>query len=458
MAASQNVLAAVNPLVFPGYFSVCADGRGFGYGNTYPSLDGHQMSDALLWLGQVDTVRANWDYVRRFQREDGCLPLAILPANAGKDIGPKGYPGMVAENGGLYQHWVPGNPLAALASPTYIQNADVIFRRTLDRDWLQGQIGSINLAAEFLARLTSESGAVGGGGYYVERPARLGCDGVTQPHAVDAFQRVAALNRMLGDAARAQQCESLAARVRQHFVTRFWVKDHFAEYLDPEHGLIDRHGLTDSNWAALAFGVATPQQQRILWERLKGEQRFYYGGMPTGIATDPERYEAWEFPYPDRMDVAAMGRVWYLEAAARTRMGDAAGLLDTIVRVCRAGKESGYYWRERYGNQGGYGAEKYCEYPANLIRIVQRFLFGVNLQLDGGIVLAPAVTQEFWARGFGQTLEWRGRALEYHMQRDRVSGTYAGDGPQRIEIRMQGGRKVRVMLPASSSARSWSAG
>jgi len=48
-AADQNVVAAVNPKVFPGYFSVCADGHGFGYGNTYPSLDGHQMSDALLW-------------------------------------------------------------------------------------------------------------------------------------------------------------------------------------------------------------------------------------------------------------------------------------------------------------------------------------------------------------------------------------------------------------------------
>src|ERR1019366_7885559 len=48
-AAEQNIMAAVNPRIFPGYFSVCADGRGFGYGNTYPSLDGHQLTDALLW-------------------------------------------------------------------------------------------------------------------------------------------------------------------------------------------------------------------------------------------------------------------------------------------------------------------------------------------------------------------------------------------------------------------------
>ncbi len=148
-AATQNVLAAVNPKVFPGYFSVCADGRDFGYGNTYPSLDGHQMTDALLWLGQVDVAKLNFDYVRSFQREDGSLPIAILPSLAGKKIGPAGYQSQVAPNGGLYTHWVPGNPLAALAGPTYIQNADAIFRRTLDVRWLGSQIESVNRAARF---------------------------------------------------------------------------------------------------------------------------------------------------------------------------------------------------------------------------------------------------------------------------------------------------------------------
>ncbi|MEJ0105561.1 MAG: hypothetical protein WDO19_24675 [Bacteroidota bacterium] len=90
-AAEQNVLAAVNPKIFYGYFSVCADGLGFGYGNTYPSLDGHQMSDALLWLGEVDVVKANWDYVKTFQKSKGELPIAIIPAEAGKNIGPAGF-------------------------------------------------------------------------------------------------------------------------------------------------------------------------------------------------------------------------------------------------------------------------------------------------------------------------------------------------------------------------------
>ena len=450
-AASLNVLAALNPKVFPGYWSVCADGKGFGYGNTYPSLDGHQMTDALLWLGQVEAVKANWNYVRSFQRKDGCLPLAILPSQAGKDIGPKGFPGVVAENGGLYTHWVPGNPLAALASPTYIQNADVIFRHTLDRQWLAAEIGSVNLAADFLASLTSPEGIVKGGGYYVERPSRLESDGVTQSHAIDAFRRTAALNRVTGDRKTAARYEHLAERIEHAFVTRFWVQDHFAEYRHPERGFVARHGLTDSDWSALAMGVATRQQRAALWPRLKSENKFYYGEMPTGIATEPATYEAWEFTYPDRMDLAAMGRVWYVESAARARMGDGEGLVDALRRVCQAGRQSGYYWRERYNATGGYGAQKYCEYPANLIRIVQRFLLGVDLKLDGSVELSPTVPANFWKLGFGQTLSWRDRQLTYRMRLEGVTGTYTGGTPQRLAIRFAGGRRVQVNLPAASA-------
>ena len=152
------------------------------------------------------------------------MPLAILPALAGQMIGQGEATATVAPNGGLYEHWVPGNPLAALASPTYIQNGDVIFRRTMDREWLAAEIPSINLAADYLASLTTEQGAVKGAGYYLERPTRIESDGVAQCHAVDAFLRAAALNRIAGDETRARQYVELADRVRGHFVTRFWVK------------------------------------------------------------------------------------------------------------------------------------------------------------------------------------------------------------------------------------------
>ena len=451
-AAVQNVLAAVNPEIFFGYFSVCADGHGFGHGNTYPSLDGHQMSDALLWLDRVRVVEANWNYVKSYQRNDGLLPLAILPASAGKDIGPKGFPGIVSANGGLYVHWVPGNPLEGLSSPTYIQNADVIYRRTLDTAWLLAQLPSVNHAADYLGSMTTEAGAVKGGGYYVERPPRLESDGVTQCYAVDAFRIAASLNRTAGNDSAGERYDRLGRRIQHHFVTEFWVGDHFAEYFNPAHGYVAGHGLTDVDWAAIAADVATPEQVAVLWPQIRSEERFHYGGIPAGIATHPEKYEAWEFNF-DRHDLAAMGRVWYLEAWARARMGDAVGLLEGLRKVSQVGRDSGYYWHERFEPDGKGGAvatgpNTYCEYPANYIRIMQRFLLGVDLRLDGSVVLAPVVTGEFWDRGFGQTLRWRDRTIRYRMTRDSIGGTYSGQAPQRLLVRFPAGPDTFVFMTA----------
>jgi hypothetical protein len=60
--------------------------------------------------------------------------------------------------------------------------------------------------------------------------------------------------------------------------------------------------------------MANAEQKAILWPELKDEKRFYYNGMPTGIATLPFAYEKWESTFDDVMDLAAMGRVWYVEA------------------------------------------------------------------------------------------------------------------------------------------------
>ena len=164
--------------------------------------------------------------------------------------------------------------------------------------------------------------------------------------------------------------------------------------------------------------------------------------MPTGIATKPETYESWELLFGrDRHDLAAMGRVWYLECRARARMGDAEGIVETLRRVAAVGKASGWYWRERYYDDGhgglrAAGPNTYCEYPANLIRIVQRFLLGVEFALDGALEIAPTVPESFWLGGFGATHEFRGRTLTWHMDHRGLTGEYHGNGPQRLVLQV----------------------
>ncbi len=295
----------------------------------------------------------------------------------------------------------------------------------------------MNLTADYLASMVTADGAVGGAGYYVERPTRVEYDGVSQCHAAEAFYRLSALNKLSGNNKAAGKYERLAKRIENNFRKNFWVTNHFAEYIHPQKGVIANHGLTDVDWSAIATGMATAEQKNILWPQLKDETLFYYNGMPTGIATRPGTYEKWETTYADNQDLAAMGRVWYIESWARANMHDGEGLSETILRVSKEGRDSGWYWRERYNDKGGYGAKKYNEYPANLIRIIQRFLLGVEHGLDGTLFIAPAVPARFWDQGFGQTLSWGNSQISYTMKHGGIKGSYAGKADQLLSVRLE---------------------
>ncbi len=417
-SAEKNVLAALNPKVFFGYFAVCADGQGFGYAHTYPSLDGHQLTHALLFLGRVEEALANWDYVKRWQKPNGQLPIRID-----------------SQGEGLYVHWVPGDPLRTLGATTLAHNAYALYTHTLDDDWLRANLSCINLSASFLESFVTPEGRVGGAGYYIEVPTRIEWDGVSQCYAVDAFQKTALLNAVLGEEKQRTHWSDLAERNRANFQREYWRGDHCVEYIHPERGPVDKHGLTDVDWAAIATGILPKEHEKTLWTRVQNEPRFRYGGMPTGISTAPETYEDWEFypadQFPEadhRHDLAAMGRVWYLEAWARWKEKDIAGLLDSLKAVAAAGKPNGYFWQERYfpsteGLKPG-GPLTYCEYPANLIRIVNQFLFGLELGVDGTLAIAPQLPQGWWDTGWDATIKVGAGTLTLHGKQNLLKGSW----------------------------------
>jgi hypothetical protein len=379
-AAEYNVLAALNPNIFFGFFSVCADGQGHGGDNTYPGLDWGQSAEALLWLGRQAEVLASWEYVKKFQREDGLLPFAIIPSLADKTtmIDDK-YPLSASANGAIFTHWVPGNPLRTLANVTFLLLADAIFTHTTDIEWLKTQMPWLRRAADWLRMQITSDGMIPGGGYYLERPTRLEFDGVNQCYSAYALAKAAYLFASANETVAENKCIKDATRLKTAFRQHFWAGDHCVEYIHPEHGAISHHGLTDVDWAAVATGVASDEQISLLWPRLMNNPDFLYNGVPTGIATNPERYEDWEMQYIDRHDLAAMGRVWYLECWARARMGDREGIINSLRRVAEIGKANNWSWWERYysektGDLGKYHFNRYCEYPANFIRIVNQFL------------------------------------------------------------------------------------
>ena len=359
------------------------------------------MVGPYLKLGRTRLVLDYFDFVRASQRKDGNIPLAIFNGNTrpGGCLRGLKYPddlftykpprreGLLASSQetrqwiGLFEHWqTKGYPLSTLGPLCYILTAAEIFEATSSTSWLRERLGSVESAARFLLTLRKDSGLIGGSGFYIEAPPREGCDGVTQCYAVHAFRQLAKLLGASGQKANQADWSGYADKLAKAFLETFWREDHFGEYVHPEHGLVDSHGLSDVNWAAVAFGLADEQKLERLWPRLMAEPAFWAGEMPTQLVTKPFAYEKWEFsrsadcPGDPLNDVAAMGRVWYLEAMACRRMKARARLVDSVLKVCRAAKGEGH-WRERYhlkpdGSVSADGSQKYCEYAAVLARVV----------------------------------------------------------------------------------------
>jgi len=400
-AVVKNMLPAATEICFPGHFTISADGQAYGGDTTWPGLDSWQMAGAYLLLGHTRLVQDYFDFVRASQRKDGHIPFAIFSGDTQpgghlrglkqpddvftyKPPKRKGAPASSQETKswiGLFRHWHPKDPLGVLGPVCYILTAAEVFDAGGSLPWLRERLPSIEASAKYLLTQRDANGLMGGAGFYVELPARYKWDGVTQCYAIHAFRELARLFGAVGETASQSIWSASADKLTDAFHSAFWRKDHFGEYIHPEHGLVDSHGLSDVNWAAVAFGVATDRKLELLWPRLLKEQGFWWGDMPTQNVSRPLTYAEWEYDEPLPVaasplnDVAAMGRVWYLEAMACKRMEEKERLTESIRKVCRAAANADGYWRERYhpqpnGTVKPAGAEKYCEYAAVLVRVV----------------------------------------------------------------------------------------
>jgi len=401
-AIAKNLVPAASERPYPGHFTITADGNAYGGDATWPGLDSWQMAGAYLLLGRTRLVLDYFEFVRASQRKDGNIPFAVFPGSTRPDgsclrglkypddvftYTPPKREGLPASSRqtrtwiGLFEHWQSlGYPLGVLAPICYILTAAEIFEATGSVAWLRERLGSLEAAAKYVLSRKTADGLISGSGFYTEAPPRNGCDGVTQCYAVHACRQMAKLCAAAGQKTDGAARSGDADKLSKSFAEAFWCDDHFGEYVHPQRGLIDSHGLSDVNWAAVAFGVAVDQQIDALWPLLLKEPGFWQGDMPTQTVTRPFSYERWELnesppcPAPPLNDVAAMGRVWYLEATACQRMRARERLVESARKVCRAAKPDGY-WRERYhpkpdGSVSPAGAQRYCEYAAVLVRVV----------------------------------------------------------------------------------------
>jgi hypothetical protein len=402
-AVSKNILTTMVETEYPGFFWISGDGKSFA-GATWPGLDSWQMTGCYMLLGYKRIVLDYFDFVQAAQRKDGHIPFSIFPGEDDYDqtfgrtlrkedvytFTPKKRFGQLAVSRmetrkwiGMFKHWrIESDPLGVLGPVSYLLTAGEIFDFVGDESWLKEKLASLEAAAKYMLTKKNPQGLIAGSGYYIEKPARWGCDGVTQCYVIRANRELARLLRAAGDREKEIYWNAQADALAKTFRDIFWRDDHFAEYVHVERGLIDTHGLSDSNWAAVAFDVATDEQIKKLWPLLMSDPGFWQGDMPTQIVTKPTTYEEWEYgekmPFPigpELYDAAAMGRVWYLEAMACRKMKTRERLVESVRKVARAGIKDGGYWYERYrvqpdGTVSREGPKAYAEYAAILTRVV----------------------------------------------------------------------------------------
>jgi hypothetical protein len=400
-AVYKTLLPAHTDKAYPGHFTVVADGSAFGAEYTWPGLDSWEMAGAYLELGMEEAVTGYFDFVQASQRADGNIPFAIWTAEDFSDPESRktfarglNYPDDIyaykppcgtypAKNWiGLFNHWAYENPLSILAPVCYPMTAGEIFSHTKDTGWLKVKLPSLEKACSYILTKKSSKGLIGGAGFYIELPPRREWDGITQCYTYKAFSDMALLYEAAGNREKAVYWKKQAEELKAVFRLNYWKDGHFAEYIHPEYGAVDFHGFCDVDWAAIGLGLADDSQIQELWPGLLAEKNFWWGGMPTQAVTKPYTYREWEFgkkvPFETNgpiYDMAAMGRIWYVEMTACLAMKDYDRVRQAVALVCRMGLKHDGYWFERYHmlqdrRVSSAGPKGYCEYAAILTRIV----------------------------------------------------------------------------------------
>lgn len=216
------------------------------------------------------------------------------------------------------------------------------------------------------------------------------------------------------------------------------------------------HGMTDTNFAVLGFGISPPERAKSVWDYFQAHEAAFYevDGLraPTWIAEKAESYTPADLnkraPYKD---CVAMARIWRYDALMRQRMRDGEGIYRTITYANTlydrpSGGGAGFF-AERYGlgrfqpgDEAQYTVAKYTEYPAVYNSfIAQQTLLGVDVDVRGTITIDPCVPADWYKQGFGAeglgVMKDRDVGFLYH--EDRIEGWVSGaPGDQKLRLRL----------------------
>jgi len=193
---------------------------------------------------------------------------------------------------------------------------------------------------------------------------------------------MAAVANFCGDAASADRYRNLAEAVKQGLNAGLWDgHDHYITQRNPDWSTRDMVDY-DGNYAAIAFGATTNQEQvAAMYRRLDAGPDTHPGNRGTWVS---EKYYGPRDCFGGNTgdSATAMARIWWLDLASRYVTGDLANFYRYFEPVQNDLLQ--HTWlTERYNAKGkSIRAPYYHEYPEITDMVLREMIYGIDIKID----------------------------------------------------------------------------
>lgn len=288
------------------------------------------------------------------------------------------------------------------ATPTYVaisgatQTGPNIFwieaalqyaKTTGDYSWFRSEMPVIEHALAFLTdrydpsiKLVNAPGPL-----WIDVFIRNNFTSDTNAFMVKLLRDVAAAERFTGDTAHATARQTMADDIVAGMNAHLWAGDHYITQLNPDGTTRDFVDY-DSNLLAVAFGIASPSQAKLILARVDSGTCAHAApaaGRPRATWVSEKFYGSADTYGGNTGDSAiTMGRIGWADGHARRAVGDAATFSNVILDPIQQQVDTATWLPERYDCSGNPAHSPYYhEYPQMAVMLMREVRYGINLGL-----------------------------------------------------------------------------
>ena len=296
---------------------------------------------------------------------------------------------------------------------------------TGDEAWLRAQYPHLRLATDWVLAKYDPSRKLlhADGPLFIDVFRRDGYTLDTNVAAIYLLNRMTEVAEFCGDNQGARRYRAIRQELIAGIRKELWSEDHFITQRNPDGSSRDKVDY-DGNFAALAFGITGTDDAQKLLHRLDEGPHTHPGGRGTWVSES--RYEKEDcYGGNDGDSDTAMARIWWLDMAARVRLGDRSAF-DALLDAMESDLIRDVWMPERYDEDGmpahnGY----YHEYPDIVSMVLREMRYGVHVGMRE-VTIAPFGSSNFAIR-LG--------ALRVKYSTDRLSISVPGSSVRNFTIR-----------------------